>query len=134
MKHVTHSGIDAYRIGYWTHRWWPRAFTLRQVVTGEQQHFRDPIHRTRKTRNSVRRDAVQRIVRDLGKIRRPHRPWQAEYEDCRWCPRAWTAEGARKRAARDLAYQQATGQWAPWIQRRVRARYGPGAIMGPVSR
>lgn len=107
-------GIDTYHIGFWTHRWWP----TRQEITG--------LIRGRQPTNSAtpvkvkRRVFADMIRRRLNLVRRPHRPWQAEYEGCQWCRRAFTAEGAHRKAARDRAYQLTTGQWSPWVQRKVR--------------
>jgi hypothetical protein len=128
MKHIDRDGIDTYRIGFWTHHWWPRKQILICLLTGKQ-----PSPRADNGKRFVgRRPYVRVILRDLKLIRRPHRPWQAEYENCRWCPRAWTSEGARRKAERDLAYQRNHDLWAPWIQRKVRRRYGDDAIMGPI--
>lgn len=116
--------LHAYRIGLWTHRWWPRASLLRCLLRGAQPDGR----------RAPRVKYLHTIQRDLRLIRRPHRPWQAEYDSCCWCPRSWTKAGALRKAERDLAYQQATGQWSPWIRRKVHRRYGPGAAMGSKTR
>lgn len=127
MKHITGDDLHAYRIGWWTHRWWPRWVMVKGALLGRQ-----PSPAANGSRKAPRAHYVRAMLRDLRKIRRPHRPWQAEYEDCRWAPRAFTADGVRRKAERDRAYQEATGQWSPWIQRRVVRRYGPDAVMGPV--
>lgn len=119
--------LHAYRIGYWTHRWWPLRAQLVGLITGNQQSPRAD----NGSRYVGRRVWVKPILRNLKRIRRPHRPWQAEYEDCRWCRRAWTKAGALRKAESDRRHMLATGEWSPWIQRKVRWRYGPDAAMGP---
>lgn len=131
MKHISRDGIDVYRIGFWTHRWWPRKASLYGLLTGSQIGFHGATPPPGWSRWRIRKSHGRTILRNLKLIRRPHRPWQAEYDECRWCPRAWTAQGARRKAERDLAYQRVTGRWAPWIQRKVRREYGPNAAMGP---
>ena len=38
------------------------------------------------------------------------RTWQAEWEGCMWCPRAYTQPGVHRKAMRWMA-------WSPWRQR-----------------
>ena len=110
--------VYVYRIGWWTHRWWPSSWVLGCLFRGRQPNGRK-VSRVRYLRT---------ILRDLKRIRFPHRPWQSEYDDCRWCRRGWTAEQVRRLATADLHYQQRTGQWSPWVSRRVRSRYGMAGL------
>lgn len=119
--------LHAYRIGYWTHRWWPTRALLVGLLTGNQPSPRAD----NGSRFVGRRKYVPIIARQLTEIRRPHRPWQAEYDGCRWAPRGWTKAGVLRKAERDRQHMRTTGEWAPWIQRKVRRRYGPTATTGP---
>lgn len=100
-----HGETDAYRIGWWTHRWWPRSYNLYGLLTGCQ--------RSPRADNGSRRVGravwLRQIVNDLRLIRWPHRPWQAESEQCRFARRAFTASGARRKILRDEVAAQAGG-------------------------
>jgi len=101
--------VETYRIGWWTHRWWPHPWALRSAITG----------RTPKLGKKASRIWYLRVTwRQLRSLRRPHRPWQAEAEGVRFCRRAFTAEGARRKMLRDVevAYGVVTGYHlaSPW--------------------
>jgi hypothetical protein len=83
--------VSCYRIGWWTHRWWPTRRLLRALVTGKQSAGR--VDRFR---------LLKLMVRNLRLIRRPHRPWQAEAEGLQFARRAFTAEGAKRKIRYDL--------------------------------
>lgn len=78
--------IDSYRIGWWTHRWWPTMALLRGLLLGVNPSGR----------KARRRYYAGAIIRRLRLIRRPHRPWQAETNDgtCRFARRAFTRKAA----------------------------------------
>ena len=94
---VKHSGgVDVYRIGWWTHRWWPTRHILRGLLTGHQ-----PTPRADNGDTFVgRRKYLPDLWHRLTLIRRPHRPWQAEWDGCQRAPRAWTRNGALAKALR----------------------------------
>jgi hypothetical protein len=109
----------AYRIGWWTHRWWPRMVILRCLLTARQPDGRP----------ATRRYYLGVVLRDLRRLKRPHRPWQAEDESGqhRFARRAFTSEGAVRLMARDVAFYERTGRkslyqrrclW--WVQTRCR--------------
>jgi hypothetical protein len=87
----------AYRIGWWTHKWWPTRELLWRALTGRVTV--DTIHPV--TVRSSRKAYRQALWRRVRLIRRPHRPWQAEMAvpgcSCN-ARRALTADGAVKRA------------------------------------
>jgi hypothetical protein len=112
--------VVSYRIGWWTHRWWPTAGLLRCLVTGRQLSPRAD----NGSRQVPRRAVTRTIVRRLRLIRRPHRPWQAEAEgELRFCRRALTAAGAEAKMRHDLAHTAGllTGYPidSPWQLRRL---------------
>lgn len=102
----------AYRIGWWTHKWWPRKTLLWCLLIGKQPL---PAAATG-SRKASRWYYVKTIARRLKMIRRPHRPWQAEITvpgcSCN-ARRAFTADGAVKRVqalhAKRLATRTAPG-------------------------
>jgi hypothetical protein len=83
----------AYRIGWWTHKWWPTRHLLRPAILGRVVLADGSIRARRKP-------YWQALWRRIRLIRRPHRPWQAEVvtADCSCnARRAFTADGATKR-------------------------------------
>lgn len=93
-----------YRIGWWTHRWWPTRAILVGAVTGNQ-----PSPRADNGSRFVGRRVYWRlIVRDLGYIRRPHRPWQSEALGGFNARRGFTAAGAERKMLADVARQVAS--------------------------
>lgn len=96
----------AYRIGWWTHKWWPTWQLLRGLATGRQPGG-----------ERVKRKNYGAVLwRRAKQFRRPHRPWQAEISmagcSCN-ARRAFTADGAAKRVkalhAKRLATRTAPG-------------------------
>lgn len=117
---ATHD-VVAYRIGWWTHKWWPTQALILGLLTGNQ-----PSRRADNGRRFVgRRRFIAPIVSRLRKIRRPHRPWQAEpVEDPGFwfcCRRALTASGAERKMRADLRHAIEHAELSPW-QRRYLAR------------
>lgn len=100
-----------YRIGWWTHPWWPRKVILRCFVTGRQPDGK----RVR------RRGYLADMARNLKLVRRPHRPWQSEAPSL-WlfARRAFTAEGARRKMVRDYDYAVLHGRPSPYQRWRRR--------------
>jgi hypothetical protein len=97
----------AYRIGWWTHKWWPRKALLWCLLIGKQP---TPAAATG-SRKASRWYYVRTIARRLKMIRRPHRPWQAEIavRDCSCnARRAFTATGAARRVKRLHARRMGT--------------------------
>jgi len=118
---ATETNVDAYRIGWWTHAWWPTRALLVGLLTGKQPSPRAD----NGSRYVGRRAFVAPIIRRLRKLGRPHRPWQAEPESLAWhvfCRRALTARGAERKMRADVAHYQEYGEPSRW-QRRCWSRY-----------
>lgn len=99
-----------YRIGWWTHAWWPRRELLKGLVTGNQ-----PTPRADGGRRFVgRRRFVKPIVDRLRRIRRPHRPWQAESDEGWIARRAFTPAGAERKILRDVEHYHRYGIASPY--------------------
>lgn len=114
---VDPAAVISYRIGWWTHAWWPTRPLLVGLLTGNQLSPRADNGR----RFVGRRSFVRPVLSRLWKIRRPHRPWQAEASDVsRFCRRALTAAGAERKMRADAAHVLLHGVPAPWQQRRAR--------------
>lgn len=112
---------DAYRIGWWTHRWWPRLVLLRCLVTARQPDGRP----------ATRRYYLGVILRDLRRLKRPHRPWQCEAEGpaTLFARRSFTPRGAVRSMTRDVEHYLRTGEasryqrWCCWWK-ATRCRIG----------
>lgn len=54
------------------------------------------------------------------------RTWQAEWNPCPWCPRAWTEAGVRRKAARwqrrGFAWQLRNARRLAWLRMHVTRR------------
>lgn len=111
MRHES----GAYRIGWWTHQWWPRKVMLVCLLTGKQPR---PSAATG-SRKAHRSYYVKHILRRLRMIRRPHRPWQAEADVCRFARRAFTAKGAARKMARDVEHLEREGRQSRFQRRRL---------------
>jgi hypothetical protein len=99
-----------YRIGWWTHAWWPTWTLLRCLVTGRQADGQ----------RAPRRAFAEVLGRRLGSFRRPHRPWQSEAPTwCRTARRGFTATGAQRKMERDVLAYLGTGQPSRWQRRRA---------------
>lgn len=107
----------AYRIGWWTHRWWPTRALVVGLITGNQLSRRGD----NGSRFVGRRKFVKRIASRARRLRRPHRPWQAEATDdgVRFARRSFTAAGAERRIRGDVAHQLRRGEPSPWQRRRT---------------
>lgn len=119
--------VDVYRIGWWTHRWWPTRALVEGLLTGKQLSPRADTG----SRHVGRIVFLKTMVRHLRLVRRPHRPWQAEVEGLQFARRAFTAAGAKRKIQydRDLASGWVTGHSidSPWQLRRT-ARANARAI------
>ena len=110
----------AYRIGWWTHRWWPRRALVVGLLTGQQASPRADNGSRFVGRRVIARELRRQIVRDLRMLRRPHRPWQAEASDLRFARRAFTAPGAEHKIETDVEHQRRYGHPSPWQHRQMR--------------
>lgn len=113
MRHDASTAVTPYRIGWWTHQWWPRKVMLVCFLIGKQPQ---PSAATG-SRKAHRSYYAKHMLRRLRMIRRPHRPWQAEADVCRFARRAFTADGAVRKMTRDVEHLLATGRQS-WHQRR----------------
>jgi len=64
---------------------------------------------------------LRQMARDLRLLRRPHRPWQAESEQCRFARRGLTARAAHRKMVRD-AVAASAGRPTRWQQRKAGTR------------
>lgn len=115
MQHLNTrlSASEPYRIGWWTHRWWPTTLMLRCLVRG-----RDP--QGRRTRRWY---YVTTIARRLRMLQRPHRPWQSEAPlHCEFARRGITAASAQRKMQRDVDQYLLHDEPSPWQQRKAAAR------------
>lgn len=122
--------LRPYRIGWWTHRWWPRMAMLRCLWRGRDPQDR-PARRVYYVRTIWEEFAKKfpgRVVVPGRFARRnwPHRPWQCEAEGCQFARRAFTKEGAARKMLRDLEHAEGlvTGHPidSPWqLRRRAKA-------------
>lgn len=106
----------AYRIGWWTHSWWPTWALVSGLVSGNL-----PSTRVGGGGRFVgRRQFLATITRRVRLLRRPHRPWQAEAEGVavRFARRALTATGAERKILRDVEHLLMTGSPSFWQRRR----------------
>lgn len=108
-----------YRIGWWTHRWWPTRPLLAGLLTGNQ-----PSRRADNDSRFVgRRKFIAPIVSRARKLRRPHRPWQAESDLCRFARRGFTPAAAQRKIQADEAHMQRYAQPSAYqLYRAIRAR------------
>lgn len=109
-----------YRIGWWTHAWWPTRPLLIGLLTGNQ-----PSPRAGNGQRFVgRRWFVKPIMSRLRKIRRPHRPWQSEAptQATQFARRALTAAGAERKMLTDVEHAALHGEPSPYQARRTRRR------------
>jgi hypothetical protein len=112
--------IKPYRIGWWTHRWWPDKGLLMCIATGNQLSPRAD----NGDRHVGRRPFFEVAVRRLRLIRRPHRPWQAEADGTpMFARRAFTPAGAAAKMQHDIDHTTGvvTGHPidSPWQLRRL---------------
>ena len=131
---MRHSHVTTpYRIGWWTHKWWPSKPLLIGLLTGNQPSPRAD----NGSRFVGRRKFIEPIWRRLTKLRRPHRPWQAEApgeHGCRFARRALTAKGAERKMIRDLDHLWLMAEPSPWQRRKTntrRARRARAAVFVP---
>ncbi len=116
-----HDLVTTYRIGWWTHNWWPTKALLVGLVTGRQ-----PSRRADNGSRFVgRRYFIAPILSRLKRIGRPHLPWQAEPTDDpgQWfrCRRGLTRESAKQLMLDDLIHVLQHGARSPWQQRHFQA-------------
>lgn len=129
------SDLRAYRIGWWTHRWWPRKIMLRGLTLGHDPYDRKTprIFYAKRIWIEFARHCPWRL-RSIGGFpsrNTPHRPWQCEADGCRFARRAFTAESARRKMQRDVDHTTGavTGYPidSPWQLRRT-ARANAAAV------
>lgn len=99
-----------YRIGWWTHAWWPTQRLVAGLLTGKQSA---PSADGRRHRIGRRRFA-EPLLRRLRSIRCPHRPWQAESDALWFARRSFTAAGAERKVLADVAHHERHGLPSPY--------------------
>jgi hypothetical protein len=99
-----------YRIGWWTHAWWPSKHLLVGLATGNQPSRRAD----NGSRYVGRHRFVDPLLRRLRLLRRPHRPWQAESGEGWFCRRAFTPTGAERKIVRDMEHFRRYGVMSPY--------------------
>jgi len=104
-----------YRIGYWTHRWWPSRAQVAGLLTGNQPSPRADNGSRRVGRAGYAKDTLRKLTL----IRRPHRPWQAESAGTWFARRAFTASKAEGKILADEFHYLCYGQPSPWQRRRL---------------
>lgn len=113
-----------YRIGWWTHAWWPTRALLGGLITGRHLVVRVGAEAATGGRPYVGRGRfLKAIRRRLRLIRRPHRPWQAESDRAdlglMFARRAFTAAGAERKIVADVHHVVVTGLPSPYQYLRL---------------
>lgn len=109
---TTPTASPAYRIGWWTHQWWPSRVILRCLLTGKQPSPRAD----NGTRKASRAYYVRLITSQMRRLKAPHRPWQSEAEGpaTQFARRSFTAAGAQQAMQRDVDHWLRTGEASTW--------------------